>query len=119
VRDVIAIENELAIRESNLESLQAQQRALTAQTTTARITLTLIKQAPPPPPPPPTHHRSGFIGGLLNGWDAFRDGAGALATAAGAVLPFLVLLAVLFVGWRVLWPRLRQPHRPEASAGPH
>ena len=120
VRDVIAIENELAVRESNLESLQAQQRALTAETTTARITLTLIKQAPrPPAPPPPPHHRSGFIGGLLNGWDAFRDGAGALATAAGAMLPFLALLVVLFIGWRVIWPRLRQPHRPEASAEPH
>jgi hypothetical protein len=119
VRDVIAIENELAQRESNLESLQAQQRALTSETTTARITLTLIKQAaPPPPPPPPSHHRSGFIGGLLNGWDAFRDGAGALATAAGAVLPFLALLVVLFIGWRLLWPRLRQPNRPHAPE-PH
>jgi Domain of unknown function (DUF4349) len=118
VRDVIAIESELAVRESNLESLQAQQRALAAQTTTARITLTLIKQPRQPAPPPPAQHRSGFIGGLLNGWDAFRDGAGALATAAGAVLPFLALLVVLFVGWRVLWPRLRQTHRPDASAEP-
>lgn len=120
VPDVIAIENELATRESDLEALQAQQRALAADTTTARITLTLIRQsAPPPPPPPPAHHRSGFIGGLLNGWDAFRDGADALATAAGAVLPFLAVIVVLFIGWRVLWPRLRPPRRTQAPAEPH
>jgi hypothetical protein len=120
VRDVIAIENELGTRESDLEALQAQQRALAADTTTARITLTLIRQsAPPPPPPPPAHHRSGFIGGLLNGWDAFRDGAGALAIAAGAVLPFVALIVVLFIGWRILWPRLRPPRRTQAPAEPH
>jgi hypothetical protein len=120
VRDVIAIENELATRESDLEALQAQQRALAADTTTARITLTLIRQsAPPPPPPPPAHHRSGFIGGLLNGWDAFRDGAGALATAAGAMLPFLAVIVVLIIGWRVLWPRLRPPRRAQTPAEPH
>lgn len=118
VRDVIAIENELATRESDLESLQAQQRALTAETSTARITLTLVRQRQHAPLP--AHHRSGFIGGLLNGWDAFRSGAGALATAAGAVLPFLALIVVLFVGWRVLRPRLRPTsHQPDAQAEPH
>jgi hypothetical protein len=108
VRDVIAIEDELAGRESNLEALQAEQRALAAQTSTARITLSLVRQAAPPPPPPTAaHHRSGFVGGLQNGWDAFRDGVGALATAAGAVLPFLVVVLILLAGGRLGWRRLR------------
>jgi hypothetical protein len=57
---------------------------------------------------PPEHHaRSGFLGGLENGWDAFAGAAAWVATAVGALLPFLVLFAVLAVAVRLLWPRVR------------
>ncbi|HET7899818.1 MAG TPA: DUF4349 domain-containing protein, partial [Candidatus Nanopelagicales bacterium] len=83
VADVITIESELSARESDLESLQAQQRALSAQTATATITLSLVS----PPvltkhvvPPPKKHETTGFLGGLREGWHAFAAGAAILAT---------------------------------------
>lgn len=115
VRDIIEIENELSVRESDLESLQAQQRALTAETATARVTLTLVRQAAVPPKPKPEHHRTGFIGGLENGWDAFRTAVVGVATGIGAILPFLALFAVLAIVGRLAWVRLRPTRRPDAS----
>jgi Domain of unknown function (DUF4349) len=120
VADVINIESELSGRESDLESLQAQQRALSAQTSMAAVTLSLTSAAAPVVKPKVTHHhhRTGFVGGLQNGWDAFSRGAAGLATAAGAVLPFAVLLVVLALAARLLWPRLRPTRRPEPVPSP-
>lgn len=119
VADVITIESELSGRESDLESLQAQQRALGAQTATATVTLSLYnsKAALIVKPPAKHHHRSGFLGGLQNGWNAFSHGAAWLATALGAVLPFALLFIILGLAGRLLWPRLR-PVRQPAPAGP-
>jgi hypothetical protein len=104
VADVIAIESELATRESDLESLEAQQRALARQTSTAVVTLSLRSG---PAPAAAQRHRTGFIGGLRNGWDAFTATISALATALGAVLPFAVLLVLLGAAARLLWVQLR------------
>jgi hypothetical protein len=120
IGNVITIEDELNQRESDLESLQAQSRALAAQTTTAAITLALTSPPAParkPTPKPVHHNRSGFVGGLLNGWHAFTKGVSVLATIIGAVLPFAVVLLLLAVAARLLWPRLRPTRRstPESS----
>jgi hypothetical protein len=115
VGNVITIEDELNQRESDLESLQAQSRALSAETSTAAVTLSLTSPpapAPKPLPKPAHHSRSGFVGGLVNGWHAFTKGVSVLATIVGAVLPFAVLLVVLAVAARLLWPRLRPARRP-------
>jgi uncharacterized protein DUF4349 len=119
VADIISIESELSGRESDLESLQAQQRALAAETSMATVTLTLTRLAAKTVAPPPKshHHRTGFTGGLANGWDAFTRAASGVATAVGAVLPFAVLLLVLAVVARLVWPRLR-PARPTPPATP-
>lgn len=104
VSDIIAIESELAQRESDLESLQAQQRALAAQTAMATVTLELTGLAPVA-----AKHRgaTGFLGGLQRGWEAFVAAAGAVATGIGAALPFLVLLALVGAAALVLRRRLR------------
>ena len=104
VADVIQIENELAARESDLESLQAQQRALARQTSTAAITLSLVSAAAPAAS---TQHRTGFVGGLENGWDAFTKAMAALATGLGAVLPFVALLLILGLIGRLVWAHFR------------
>jgi chromosome segregation ATPase len=113
VTDVIAIEEELSTREATLESLEAQQRALAQQTATASVTLYLLNRHAAPPP---VHHRSGFIGGLENGWDAFVRAASWVATAAGAVLPFALVVLLIAVAGRFAWIRLRGA-RP-ATPGP-
>lgn len=98
VSDLLEIDQQIADREADLEALQAKQRALAAQTSLATIDLTLTTAAAPP-----AHHekRTGFLGGLANGWDAFVSAAGAVATGVGAVLPFALALAVLAAAiWR-------------------
>jgi hypothetical protein len=120
IADVINIESELSSRESDLESLQAQQRALATETSLATVTLSLTAAAAPVVVHKPAHHhaRTGFVGGLQNGWDAFSRAAVGIATAVGAVLPFAVLLIVLALIARLLWPRLRPVRRPEPAAAP-
>lgn len=113
VTDIIAIESELSQRESDLESLQAQQRALSGQIAMATVTLYLVT------PPAPAHHavtRHGFVGGLAGGWHAFTRAASVLVTGVGAVLPFLLLAALgVAIGVAVRRRRVSHPHPPVAD----
>jgi len=97
ITDLVSLERELAARESDLESLQAQQRALGDQISLATVSLSLVAEAPEPEEETAT----GFLGGLETGWDAFRSVGSALLTALGASLPFLVLVGLIVgtVGW--------------------
>lgn len=104
VGDIVAIESQLSQRESDLESLQAQQRALSAQTSFATITLSLVTLNAPVAPPKKVDH-AGFGGGLSSGWHAFTKALGWGLTGVGAVLPFVILLAL--IGWGVIAIRRR------------
>lgn len=99
IGDVVSVEGELSKRTTELESLQARQRALAGQVDYATITLQL--RARPAAATAPPADRSGFVGGLTNGWDAFTATVGAVLTGVGAVLPFLLVLipAALAVRW--------------------
>jgi hypothetical protein len=115
VSEIITLESELNAREADLESLEAQYLALSNQTSMAAITLQLVtapKHHAPPPPPAKHHHRGGFLGGLDRGWDAFTAATGWLAVAVGTLLPFLVLLLVVGLAARALWPRLPRRRTP-------
>jgi hypothetical protein len=114
VSDVIAVESELAQREADLESLEAQQRALTAQTSMATVTLTLTASAALPP----AQQTRGFLGGLERGWHAFTAAAVAVATGIGAALPFAAVLAALAAAAVLVRRRLRPSSaRPPAPSG--
>jgi uncharacterized protein DUF4349 len=105
IGDVIEIESEIAQREADLESLEAQQRALAAQTSMATIELTLSTAAMPPPVAKHHHRETGFVGGLQRGWHAFGTSVAAVATALAAALPFVGL--ALLIGWGALVIRRR------------
>ncbi len=113
VAHLLNVENQLAQRESDLESLESQQKSLEAQSSDATITVHLVAMPPvaAPAPKPRTAHVLGFIRGLRGGWHAFATAAAAVATAFGALLPFLVVMlvvvAALFAGRRKL--RRRRP----------
>ncbi len=114
---IIQIESELNSREADLESLEAQQRSLSRQTSMATITLSLVtaaKQAAPPAKP--AKKRGGFLGAVERGWHGFAATALWVAEAIGTILPFLVLLLVVALGARLLWPRL--PHRHARTPAP-
>lgn len=114
VGQVIEIESEIATREADLESLEAQQRVLAGETATATINLELTAAKHAPPAAKPHHSRGGFVGGLSHGWDAFVTTVTALVTALGAVLPFLVLLLIAgAAAWR--WRRRIPFRRPRRS----
>ena len=115
--DLISLENALSTRESDLESLEAQQRALADQTQYATVTLGYYQQLPVagrPYTPPPAHH-SGFVAGLLDGWHAFLATLRVLLAVVGWLLPFALVVAVLW------WPvrgLLRRRRAAAAGADP-
>jgi hypothetical protein len=108
---VVQIEGELAKREADLESLQAQSKALADQTSLATVTVTLAGPAAVAPTPQP--EPAGFGTGLSKGWHAFVEATTWLLTALGALLPFLVLATL--VGLPVWW--LTRRRRPAATGG--
>jgi Domain of unknown function (DUF4349) len=125
VADLATVENEIAQREADLESLEAQQRTLQAQTAEATITVNLVA-TPAVAPIVPTvkkAHVVGFVRGLRGGWHAFTRSVTAIAQAVGALLPFLIVLAVLgivalYIRRRMATPRngLQSSKAPDPAA---
>jgi hypothetical protein len=111
--DIIAIENDLARRQADLDSLKSQQAWLEDQTSLSTITLYLSK---PVVLHGSTHEAKGFLAGLQNGWDALGSATVAALTAIGALLPFAMLIALL--GVPVWWVvrRRRVTQAPVAEA---
>ncbi|MEV7945964.1 DUF4349 domain-containing protein [Streptomyces rubiginosohelvolus] len=104
ISDVVALEGELSSRQSDLESLLAQQASLKDRTSLATITLDLT------PPDAPGDDGSkdedpGFLDALGGGWDAFVTMLRWIAVAFGAAFPFLLTAALAVVVWRVLRKR--------------
>ncbi|MFG1817311.1 DUF4349 domain-containing protein [Kribbella sp. NPDC049174] len=107
IGEIVSVETELTRREADLESLLAKQKNLALQTELATLALTLTAKGEAPVSEDPDR---GFLAGLKGGWDAFTATFSALATALGAVLPFLVLLALIGVPlWRFRNRLRRQP----------
>jgi hypothetical protein len=108
IGEIVSVETELTRREADLESLLAKQKNLALQTELATLALTLTAKGEGPVVEEDPDR--GFLVGLKGGWDAFTTTFSALATALGAVLPFLVLLALIAVPlWRYRSRIRRQP----------
>ena len=90
--DVIKLESELSTRQSNLEAVEARLSYLRDQAAMSTINLTLVSPAAAPAPKP---DNNGFVAGLRSGWDAMVSVLVALATVAGALLPFLGVAVLL------------------------
>ena len=88
--DLISLETAIADRQAQLETLEAEQRALADQVAMSTITLTLRAEGVAPPPEGPTN----FWEGLVAGWNAFVGFWAGVAVGLGVALPWLVLLAV-------------------------
>ncbi|GIG57285.1 lipoprotein [Longispora fulva] len=121
--EITSIEAELAKREGELASLEARKRTLDDQVTLSTITVKLIGPAPVVAEKPKKEPETGFLAGLRSGWKGFTAVLNAAATVFGALLPFLVVLAVPVVG--LLWWRRRSrglsaatsPAAPPPSTG--
>lgn len=111
VAQIVELEGQLAQRESDLESLQATLESLKKHVALSTVTVTLSTD-----PAPTAEDNGGFLGGLRSGWAAFLSAGNGLLTALGALLPFLLVLAL--VGVPLLrWWRRRRTARSARSAG--
>jgi Domain of unknown function (DUF4349) len=114
VGDLLSVQNQINDEESSLEALQAQQRALSHETTHATVTLTIVgpkaKLVAHPRQAPPS-----LAGGLGAGWHALRVTVSWTLAFLGAVAPFAAVAAlagfVVYRGRR--WLTRRRP-----AAGP-
>jgi len=111
MNDLIELEQALSQRESDLESLQAQQKALADQVQYATITVGYFSQGAPAAAP---SQRNGFVQGLITGWHGFTHVLRALLLTAGWLLPYAAVAAILW------WPvrRLVRRSRGRTRRGP-
>ncbi len=116
VGDLLSVQNQINDEEASLESMQAQQRALSHETTYATVTLTLLGPKAKPlvhrPKAPPN-----LAGGLGAGWHALRVTVSWTLAFLGAIAPFAAIAAiagyVVYRGRR--WLIRRRPAAPSAS----
>jgi hypothetical protein len=117
MNDLISLEQALASRESDLESLQAQQRALADQTGYATVTVGFYVPAAATAPSPPAAHHNAFVTALDDGWHTLFATFRVILIALGWLLPFAALVALLW--WparrllRLTWWSRRPGHRTE------
>lgn len=122
--DLVRAEQMLTERQSQLEQLLSQQAVLDDQVSMSTLTVEIVvPEEVPPPPPPPVEPRTGFLGGLQNGWESFLAfGEGALLVL-GALLPWLAFAAILtavvmLVRRAYLRARPERPARPPRPTAP-
>jgi hypothetical protein len=94
IRDIMAIEAELSRRQADLDSLERRAAYLRAQTSMSAITVS-IDETPAKVVKKAEDDKSGFLAGLSAGWGALTTVAVGLATALGALLPWLIVLGIL------------------------
>jgi uncharacterized protein DUF4349 len=112
LRDIIAVESDLARRQADLDSLKSQQAWLEDQTSLSTINVQLSR-----PGQAPAVEARGFLAGLGDGWDAMGTATVTLLTVLGAVLPFAVLVALFGVPLRMfLRRRVSAASAPARSA---
>ena len=119
VGDLLSVQNQINEEESSLESMQAQQRALSHETSYATVTLSLLGPKAKPlvhrPKAPPS-----LAGGLGAGWHALRVTVSWTLAFLGAIAPFAAIVAiagfVIYRGRRRLIRRkpAAQPASPES-----
>lgn len=112
---IVQVEGELSRRESDLESLEAQQKKLADITDLATVDVTFV--APDVKVAPPADDKNlGFGNGLRNGLHALGAVVVVGLTGLGAAVPFVVCLVVLGLpAWLLLRGR-RRPRDPAPVA---
>jgi hypothetical protein len=88
--DLLAAEQTLSQRQSDLEALQAERRGLSDQVAMATYTVVISSEDESA-----ASSGSGFVGALASGWDAMVAALAVALRVVGFLLPWAALLAVL------------------------
>ena len=91
IGEIVQIESELTRRQADLESLEQRAAALSGQTELATVT---VRLSTPGGASGATSDDTGFLSGLTAGWRVFLASTQVLLTVLGALLPFLIALAI-------------------------
>ena len=111
IRDIMSIENELANRQAQLDSLLQQQAYLKDQTSMSTVKVN-IERKPDTKKAAPKDDDDGFLAGLSSGWNGLKTTVVAVATVVGAVLPFAGVALLIGVPVWFLVRRLRRNPGP-------
>ncbi|MEU9236569.1 DUF4349 domain-containing protein [Streptomyces subrutilus] len=114
--EVVMLESELSRRQSDLESLLAQQTALKDQTSLGTITLEVSEPPAKPAAQEKKEKDPTFLGALHGGWEVFTRLVRYLTVAVGALLPFALAAALLALGYRLY--RKFRPAPPKTGPAP-
>jgi hypothetical protein len=116
VGDLLSVQNQINDEESTLEGMQAQQRALSHETSYATVTVNILgpkaKPAPHRTKAPPS-----LAGGLGAGWHALKVSLSWALAFLGAIAPFAAIAAI--AGYAVYRTRrwmLRRRPAPTSTA---
>ena len=118
VGDLLNVQNQINNEESALEAMQAQQRALSHETSYATVTLTILGPKAKPvahrPKAPPS-----LAGGLGAGWHALKVTLSWTLAFLGAIAPFAAIAAI--AGYAIYrarrWMIRRRPDTAPGGAG--
>ena len=116
ISQLLTVQQQISTQESSLEALQAQQRALSRETSYATLTVMLVGPQQRAVKKKAKTRQHGFVAGFAAGWRGLRLVVSGLLTGLGAVLPFAVVIAVAavagYAGRRRLMRLLRKRSRP-------
>ena len=110
VGEVMAVESELTIRQTELERLLATQQSIESRVAMTTVTVEMYTD-----PDEIDEARGGLIDALSDGWNGFVDVAVEVLRAAALALPYLVMSAVVGIVW-MIWRRRTGP-RSAGSTG--
>jgi hypothetical protein len=113
VDEIVRIEQEVTGREADLESLLQRRQALAGQVAMSTVTIRVSRSDAPIAVR--QDDSSGFVAGLSDGWGAFLDAGAVTLRVIGAVLPFVLVLAVPAV-LAIRWRRRRRTAAPVLPA---
>ena len=116
VESIASLERELTSREADLDALKARMKVLEADVSRSTVTLHLAEESEALRGLS-EQDQTGFMAGLRQGWAAFTSSVTVVMTAAGALLPFLAVAAVVGIPLLV-WRRRRAQDRSSSPAAP-
>lgn len=113
IGEIVDIEAQLTQRQADLDSLLQREAHLSDQSSFSTITVHLFRDGEAEPR---EDERGGFLGGLSAGWGALQEFGSGVALVAGALLPWLPVIALLLAP--LWWAARRRRTPPGGTAEP-